>query len=47
MLNGTGHVFQLIEKNLPVPFLKLRTREIDTINDYEKAIAWVKNNYVE
>lgn len=45
MLNGTGHVFQLIEPYLPVPFLRIRTREIDTINDYERAITWVKNGF--
>lgn len=45
MLNGTGHVFQLIEPYLPVPFMELRTREIDTINDYERAVAWVRNNF--
>lgn len=45
MLNGTGHVFQLIESYLPVPFMKLRTREIDTINDYERAVNWVKKNF--
>lgn len=46
MLNGTGHVFQMIEQYLPIPFLKLRTKEIDTINDYERAIEWVKNNFI-
>lgn len=45
MQNGTGHVFQLIEPYLPVSFLKLRTREIDTVNDYERAVEWVKNHY--
>ena len=45
MQNGTGHVFQLIEPYLPVEFLELRTREIDTINDYERAVAWVKNDF--
>ncbi|MCI8300742.1 MAG: NTP transferase domain-containing protein [Lachnospiraceae bacterium] len=47
MQNGTGHVFQLIEPYLPVPFLELRTREIDTVNDYERALAWVKNDFNE
>ncbi len=42
---GTGHVFQLVEPYLPVPFMELRTKEIDTINDYERAVRWVKNNY--
>lgn len=45
MLNGTGHVFQLIEPYLPVPFMELRTQEIDTINDYERAVQWVKNGF--
>lgn len=42
---GTGHVFQLIEPYLPVKFMKLRTREIDTINDYERAVNWVKGGF--
>ncbi len=45
MQNGTGHVFQMLEPYLPVPFLELRTREIDTVNDYERAVAWVKNKF--
>ena len=45
MHNGTGHVFQMLEPYLPVPFLELRTREIDTVNDYERAVAWVKNKF--
>lgn len=45
MQNGKGHVFQLIEPYLPVMFMELRTREIDTINDYERAVAWVKNGF--
>lgn len=45
MLNGNGHVFQLIEPYLPVRFMELRTREIDTINDYERATEWVRNGF--
>lgn len=41
----SGHVYQMIEPSLPLPFLNLRTREIDTINDYERAVNWVKNDY--
>ena len=44
---GQGHVFQLIEPYLPIPFLELRTREIDTVNDYERAVEWVRNNFRE
>ncbi|MCI8377461.1 MAG: NTP transferase domain-containing protein [Lachnospiraceae bacterium] len=42
---GSGHVFQLIEPYLPLPFLEVRTREIDTVNDYERAVEWVKNSF--
>lgn len=45
MQSGTGHVFQMLEPYLPVPFLELRTREIDTVNDYERAVDWVKNKF--
>ena len=45
MQSGTGHVFQLIEPYLPIPFLRLRTKEIDTVNDYERAVKWVKSNF--
>lgn len=47
MMNGTGHVFQLIEPYLPVSFMQLRTREIDTVNDYEKAVNWVKSGFAD
>lgn len=42
MIKGNGHVFQLIEPYLPVAFMEMRTREIDTINDYERAAEWVR-----
>lgn len=45
MQNGVGHVFQLIEPYLPIPFLEVRTHEIDTVNDYERAVQWVKNGF--
>lgn len=45
VVNGNGHVFQLIEPYLPLMFMNLRTREIDTPHDYEEAVNWVKNNF--
>ena len=42
ILQGEGHVFQLVEPYLPLPFLPVRTCEIDTMNDYERALNWVK-----
>ena len=47
MGNGTGHVFRLIEPYLPVRFMEVRTREVDTIKDYECAIQWVKNGFID
>lgn len=37
--DGSGHVFQLIEPHLPIPFMLLRTREIDT----QKITKWHKS----
>ena len=45
MIGGSGHVFHLIEPHLPIEFMNMRTREIDTVNDYERAIEWVRNGY--
>ena len=45
MQHGTGHVFQLLEPHLPIEFMNIRTREIDTEMDYEHAVNWVVNGY--
>lgn len=42
---GTGHVYQMLEPVLPIKVMKIRTKEVDTPNDYENALAWVKNGY--
>ena len=42
---GTRHVFHLIEPMLPLPMVFIRTKEIDTIDDYERAVKWVRNGY--
>ena len=42
---GNGHVYQLLEPSLPTDYIFLRTKEIDTPNDHEHAIKWVKNNF--
>ena len=43
--SGTGHVYQMLEPILPVKVIRIRTREVDTVNDYERAVEWVKNNF--
>ena len=42
---GTGHVFHIIEPLLPLPMIFIRTKEIDTVDDYERAVKWVRNGY--
>lgn len=42
---GEGHVYQLLEPLLPIQALYIRTKEIDTPNDYAAAVEWVKNGY--
>ena len=45
LVPGTGHVYQMLEPLMPIDVLKIRTKEIDTMNDYENAVRWVKNHY--
>ena len=40
-----GHVYFMIEPLLPLDYKLIRLKEIDTPNDYEMALKWVKNNY--
>ena len=42
---GKGHVFQIIEPMLPIPMIYVRTKEIDTVDDYERAVKWIQNGY--
>ena len=44
---GVGHVYQLVEELLPLEMLYIRTKEIDTMRDYENAISWYRNGYIE
>lgn len=45
LVPGNKHVYQMIENLLPIPLKIIRSKEIDTINDYENAVNWIKNNY--
>lgn len=42
---GNGHVYQMLEPLMPIKVMKIRTKEIDTMNDYENAVRWIHNNY--
>ena len=43
--SGTRHVFHMIEPLLPLPLKLVRTREIDTIEDYDRAVEWIRSGY--
>lgn len=40
------HVYQMIEPLLPKKHVKIRCKEIDTINDFYRAEKWVASNYL-
>ncbi|SFO34283.1 Choline kinase [Pseudobutyrivibrio sp. JW11] len=44
---GNWHVYMMIEPLLPVDVLQISTKEIDTMNDYENALIWVRSGYKE
>ena len=35
----------MLEPLMPIDVLKIRTKEIDTQNDYENALKWVQNGF--
>ena len=42
---GNGHVYQLVEHLLPIDMLYIRSKEVDTPDDYNEMVRWIKNNY--
>lgn len=43
--NGDGeHVYDILNKHLPISSLEIRLKEINTQDDYENAISWFNNN---
>lgn len=47
LISSDKHVYMMIEPLLPIKVKKIRTKEIDTQNDYENAVRWVKNGYMD
>lgn len=45
LVPGNGHVYQMLEPVLPIRVLRIRTKEVDTPNDYENALKWIRNGY--
>ena len=44
---GDHHVCDMMVPLLPLPMELIRTKEIDTMSDYEHAVAWVKSGYAD
>ncbi len=44
---GNQHVYMMLEPLMPIKVMKIQTKEIDTQNDYEKAVKWVLNGFSE
>ncbi len=44
---SSAHVYEMIEPNFPIRTFTLRTREIDTPEDYERAIEWYENGCLD
>lgn len=45
LISSQKYVYSMLEPLLPMNVMEIRTKEIDTQNDYENAISWVKNGY--
>lgn len=43
--NGSYYVHQMVERLLPVKALETRGIDIDTTDDYDKAVEWVSSGY--
>lgn len=47
LLPGEKHVYMMFEPLMPIKVMKIRTREIDTQNDYKNALDWVNKGYLD
>lgn len=47
LIPGERHVYYMFEPLLPIKAMKIRTKEVDTVNDYENALRWFKNGCIE
>lgn len=43
---NSGNVFNQLEPYLPMKGIKIRACDIDTYDDYLRALEWVKHNYI-
>ena len=46
LTSHSPHVYDVLNEIMPLQCLNLRTREIDTPEDYERAIEWFESGYL-
>ena len=44
---NNAHVYEILAPSLPLRAIKIRTQEIDTVADYNKAVLWLRKIYSE
>ena len=42
-----GHTYEMLEEIFPIDAILVRCRDIDTEEDYERAVAWVEKGCIE
>lgn len=47
LVPGDRHVCDMMTPLMPLEMVYIRTREVDTMADYEHAVAWVRNGYTD
>lgn len=45
LVAGDKHVYMMLEPLMPINVMKIRTKEIDTANDYDNAVNWILRGY--
>lgn len=47
LFKENSYVYKMLEPSLPLKALTIHAIDIDTVDDYESAAEWIKNNYGE
>lgn len=44
---GQGYIYEVLNPLLPFPTICLRTRSIDTQDDYDRTMKWIMNDFID
>lgn len=45
LIKREDYVYEMLKPLLPIKYCKIRTRDIDTPDDYDKALKWLNDDY--